>query len=590
MPEASCAGWLRCDVKLRRSTIPTKMKFQLLGQEPIRVGKCLAPLKQRSAGKAPSLLLASLLVTEAWFSFTARAQLAETSIISWGNGVRPVDYEPPSGLSGLIDVAAGWSHVLALKKDGTVVAWGEEEEWVSPITVPSGLTGVIAIAAGFEFDLALIRGGTVVQWGNNSNDQGSVPDGLSGVTAIAAGGYHSLALKQDGTVVAWGNNQYGQATVPSDLNGVVAIAAGQFHSLALKQDGTVVTWGAVWRGVVPATVPTNLTGVIAIAAGKSGSSLALKGDGTVVAWESNDYGQAMVPVGLDGVVAIAGGAYHSVALKRDGTVVAWGREPYSVPELPFVAPPVGLSNVIAITAGNLFTVALVYAPVPSVIGSPQTQTAEAGSTVYLRVSAKGAPPLSHQWFFNGTTALVEGTNSILELTNVQFSQVGTYNVVVSNKFGSTNSTAGALSVIPSVTRSTVSVIKLSGEIGTGVHLDYADRLGSGFPWLPLEEVALTNSSQVYVDNTVPMPNTRFYRAWQTNMTSIGPIVEAALATMIPITGSVGSKVQVDYINQVGPTNDWVRLDTVTLTNTSQAYYDLSMFRQANRLYRLVVLP
>jgi hypothetical protein len=95
------------------------------------------------------------------------------------------------------------------------------------------LTGVIAIAAGAEHSLALRLDGTVVAWGHNGTALSMVPPDLAGVIAIAAGDYHSLALKLDGTVVAWGGNYFGQSTVPASLNGVIAIAAGDSHSLAL---------------------------------------------------------------------------------------------------------------------------------------------------------------------------------------------------------------------------------------------------------------------------------------------------------------------------------------------------------------------
>jgi uncharacterized repeat protein (TIGR01451 family) len=131
--------------------------------------------------------------------------------------------------------------------------------------VPVGLSGVIAIAAGTSHSLALKADGTVVAWGINQFGQSSVPADLSGVTAIAAGIYHSLALKSDGTVVAWGWNAYGQSSVPADLSGVTAIAAGQNHSLALKNDGTIVGWGSNVYGQI--SVPSGLSGVTAIAAG-----------------------------------------------------------------------------------------------------------------------------------------------------------------------------------------------------------------------------------------------------------------------------------------------------------------------------------
>ena len=90
-------------------------------------------------------------------------------------------------------------HCLALKADGTVVAWGVD--WASA-TPPADLNGVVAVAAGQVQSLAVKTDGTVVAWGA-WYDQWTVPAGLSGVVAVAAGALHHLALKGDGTVVAW---------------------------------------------------------------------------------------------------------------------------------------------------------------------------------------------------------------------------------------------------------------------------------------------------------------------------------------------------------------------------------------------------
>ncbi len=225
-----------------------------------------------------------------------------------------------------------------------VVAWGDNSE--GQTNVPDGLGEVVAVAAGHSHSLALKADGTVAAWGDNANFQANVPADLGGVVAVAAGRGHSLALKSDGTVVAWGafNFNYGQATVPPYLSGVVAISAGDVHSLALKADGTVVAWGD-WSGEPggPTAVPAALSEVVAISAGYD-HSLALKADGTVVAWGGNGFGEANVPSGLSGVVAVAAGYYYSVALKADGTVVAWGFGSRT-------AVPAGLSGVVAIAAG-----------------------------------------------------------------------------------------------------------------------------------------------------------------------------------------------------------------------------------------------
>jgi len=128
-------------------------------------------------------------------------------------------YTLPSEEKHFIEVAAGNSHSIGLKGDGTVWTWG----W--------NVWG---------------------QLGDGTTTNRTTPmqiNGLSGVRAIAGGNSHTIALKDDGTVWTWGYNLYGQlgdgtttnrkAPVQvSELSGVIAIAGGDFHSVALKDDGT----------------------------------------------------------------------------------------------------------------------------------------------------------------------------------------------------------------------------------------------------------------------------------------------------------------------------------------------------------------
>jgi Regulator of Chromosome Condensation (RCC1) repeat protein/PASTA domain-containing protein len=269
-------------------------------------------------------------------------------------------------ISGVSAVAAGVGHSLALRRDGTVAAWGCQFNNFGQCNVPAGLSGVSAIAAADD-SIALKSNGTVVAWGcGTGNDRGqcNVPAGLSGVSAIAAGLEHTLALKSDGTVVAWGcagvaND--GQCSVPIGLSGVTAIAAGTAQSLAVKNDGTVIAWGCNPTDDGQCDVPIGLSGVTAIAADQW-QSLALKSDGTVVAWGCSfaNYGQCSVPASLSGVSAIAAGYFHSLALKSDGTVVAWGcGGGFDYGEC---SVPAGLAGVAAIAAGDYQSLAVVALP------------------------------------------------------------------------------------------------------------------------------------------------------------------------------------------------------------------------------------
>ena len=88
-----------------------------------------------------------------------------------------------------------------------------------PQAAAQNTTRFTHIAAGFLHSVALKADGTVVAWGWNDSGQGTVPAGLTGVVAVAAGSEHNLALKADGTVVAWGANHGGQSSVPRG-NGV----------------------------------------------------------------------------------------------------------------------------------------------------------------------------------------------------------------------------------------------------------------------------------------------------------------------------------------------------------------------------------
>ena len=248
---------------------------------------------------------------------------------------------------------------------GTVVAWGAGLADGLPLSVdpnqfqkgqsiiPDGAqSDIIAISAGDLHSVALRADGSVIAWGAGDYPRFSQPEkawelgqsfvpilAQSGVQAIAAGSYHTLALKTDGSVIAWGAGtaqagefDFGQSIVPANaLSGIIAVAAGYSHSLALKSSGEVVGWGRSRYRVN--VVPTNaLSGVVAIAAGDE-HSLALKVDGSVIAWGAGtnstggypNYGQSVVPTAAkSGVVAIAAGGTHSMALKADGSVWIWG--------------------------------------------------------------------------------------------------------------------------------------------------------------------------------------------------------------------------------------------------------------------------
>ena len=349
----------------------------------------------------------------------------------------------PFGLVDVQAIAAGSAHALALKTDGTIIAWGANTS--GQTTVPAGLTGTVAaIAAGGSVSGVVKRDGTVQLWGDNTFGQTVPPAGLANVRQLAIGRNQTLALKTDGTVVAWGSNSSGQATVPAGLSDVVAITAGAAFSAALKRDGTVAVWGTSL--VQP--VPSGLTGVVAISA--CGALLggqfidALKSDGTVVSWGVNNSGQTNVPAGLKNVAAIAAGSFHSIALKSDGTVVGWGSNTSGEIAVPGGLPP---SFMIAASALSSFALA---GPHAYLTGQPQAQVAAVGGGARLYVQAIGAGPLTYQWRKNGV-AIPGATGATLALSGLTAADAAaSYDVVVTDAATSSSVTSGtaALTLVP----------------------------------------------------------------------------------------------------------------------------------------------
>jgi hypothetical protein len=222
---------------------------------------------------------------------------------------------------------------------------------------------------------------------------------------------------------------------------------------------------------------------------------------------------------------------------------------------------------------------------PTILRVSPTQTAEAGAPVYLTVHAAGYSPPAYQWYFNGTN-LLSCTSSNLVLTNILFSQSGTYTVVVTNMFGAVTSAPVMLNVLAPVVHRLVPGVELIAPVGTFWGLDYRDNLGLTANWETMATMSLSNASQFYFDLSAPLPSQRFYRAWKSGTPSLRPSLDLHLVPAITLTGNIGDSVRVEAINQFGPIDAWFTLDTVTLTNTSQLYFDVSALGQPPRLYRL----
>lgn len=91
---------------------------------------------------------------------------------------------------------------------------------------------------------------------------------------------------------------------------------------------------------------------------------------------------------------------------------------------------------------------------PRITAQPQSLVANASDTVQFNVAAVGLPQPNFQWYF-ANAPLFGQTNAAVQLTNVQPSQAGDYQVVVANSYGAVTSAVATLTVMaypPVITR------------------------------------------------------------------------------------------------------------------------------------------
>lgn len=226
---------------------------------------------------------------------------------------------------------------------------------------------------------------------------------------------------------------------------------------------------------------------------------------------------------------------------------------------------------------------------PGFASFPPSQTVELGAALVFRAVVTGFPPPTYQWFLDGNP-LVGATDVTLPLPSPQFGQSGSYTLVASNAGGAFTSASAMLSVIEPVERRPAAGVNVAADIGAFLAVEGSSSPGPPTLWETLGTLKMSSTSQYYFDVATPAPPMRFYRARRLDAGGGAPRLDLRMVTAVTITGTPGNSVRVDSISAIGPTNDWTTLDTVTLTNASQLYFDTLPQTQVPRLYRLVVLP
>lgn len=193
----------------------------------------------------------------------------------WKLAQYPIDPPPQLVGTGFIRISANNDHAYGVKADGSLWAWGSNDqnqlgektpmEGSDPVKIGDGF---VDVAAGRFHGIALASDGSVWTWGNN--EVGVIGDGSTstrtrpvkvgtGFSRIAAGDFHNLALKSDGSLWAWGNNEVGQLGDGSNLRRIVPVRV--YPSGGVAQESDTTAGKPKPPGVLDRTIKSVRTGI-----------------------------------------------------------------------------------------------------------------------------------------------------------------------------------------------------------------------------------------------------------------------------------------------------------------------------------------
>jgi alpha-tubulin suppressor-like RCC1 family protein len=258
--------------------------------------------------------------------------------------------------SNIIGIFNTDSAFAALKSDGTIVTWGNDESGGN-----YSASNVINIFSTINAFAALKSDGSVVTWGDSTGggDSSNVSNYLtSGVVNIFSTNNAFAALKSNGSVVAWGDSTSGgNLTDVSNYltSGVVNIFSTEGSFAALKSNGSVVTWGDPTTGGDSTDVSNYLTSGVSNIYCTINAFAALKLDGSVVAWGLNGGASNATDVSnylTSGVIRLVSAASTFLAFKTNGLVIKWGGIGWDVISLSNITYAYSSTDVFALVSSN----------------------------------------------------------------------------------------------------------------------------------------------------------------------------------------------------------------------------------------------
>ncbi len=194
-------------------------------------------------------------------------------------------------LKNITEITANSSAFAALRKDGSVVTWGDDFNGGDSRAVASQLNGKIPVTKIFANEgafAALRNDGSVVTWGHDymGGNSSAVATQLNGKIDVkqiySNNGGDFVALRTDGSVVTWGNEVTGKQLDISImgegffqvLNPDGTISYTRDGQLKLNKNGQLVSSGGLpLTSTYPITIPADVLNV------------KISSDGTVTIWQ-----------------------------------------------------------------------------------------------------------------------------------------------------------------------------------------------------------------------------------------------------------------------------------------------------------------
>jgi hypothetical protein len=363
------------------------------------------------------LALAVLLITVC----SAQAEVTGT-VLQWSSG-STTSTAVDTGL-GVVKISKGLSHSLALKRDGTVVAWGSNSYGES--TVPAGLTNVVDVDAGSYESYAVKSDGTVVHWGNDGSGSLGVATGLpsdvleldlsSTRVGIVVGGATRL-------IYTW---EADRVLVFTDMRNSLAFAVGANHILSFNGKLSGIT--AVWiksQSAGNEYGQLSAANTIAYKVDAGPNTTWLMGyDGTLRAFGQH----TRIPSAVGSVKSFTVGDRYVFAVRTDNSIVTWDSDDDATTGLTVLSGPTSLSELScyedqALAALNETTVTFKMSS-PTIIGGSTT-------TISGKCSLSQALPYDATFTLaGGNTALSLKATTITILTGQLSASVGTVHNVV----------------------------------------------------------------------------------------------------------------------------------------------------------------